>query len=120
LPYQALIGIIDTDMIWTPKRTMEDVDIDWGICLWQLPNKTYVQNSDGDYLSAGPAKIGDVVVETKMRQAAKACYITDGKPFWLPGFRKITNSEWEDQMERLMEGKIADPVDLYMQNEGSE
>jgi hypothetical protein len=105
-------------VFFQPKRTIDDVDMKWGICLWQLPDGTYIQNSDGDYLSAGPAKIGNPTAEKNIKAAARSCGITQGKPFWLPGFRKISDYEWADQMERLMEGKIADPADLYRQATG--
>jgi len=101
-----------------PKRTLVDTDMTWGICLWKLPDGSYIQNNDGDYLSAGPCKVGNLKVEQSMRAAARSCGFEVGKAFWLPGFRKITNSEFEDQMERLMDGKIADPADLYRQATG--
>lgn len=105
-------------MLYKPKRVLVDEGIEWGIVLWQLPDGTYVEDSDGNYLVAGPAKIGNQVAELNMAKAAMSMGIAEGKPFWLPGFRKITNSEWEDQMERLIDGRIPDPVEEYRQAEG--
>lgn len=102
--------------LYKPKRVMEvdQEDLAFGICVWQFPDGSYLQNDQGDYFSAqGP--VYDIVVEKKMRDSVKTMGITNGKPFWLPGMRKITNSEWEDQMERLQDGKIPDPVDVYRQ-----
>lgn len=101
-----------------PKRTLVDTETGWGICVWKLPGGGFLQNGDGEYLSAGPVKVGNLKVEQRMREAARQCGFAAGEPFWLPGFRKITQSEWEDQMERLMTGKIADAADLYRQATG--
>lgn len=102
----------------TPKRTIDDPDMEWGICVWQLPHGGYVQDDEGNYLSAGPAKLYDKKVMENMVRAARSLGLKEGKPFWLPGFRKITTSEWEDQMERLMDGKVPDAADLYRQATG--
>lgn len=105
-------------MILKPKRTLEDVDTTWGICMWRLPDGTYIQNDDGEYLCAGPTTVGNTKAERNMISAAKSMGVTSGNIFWLPGFRKISQSEWDDQMERLMEGKIADAADLFHQATG--
>lgn len=99
-----------------PRRVIDEPDLKHGICVWRLPDGTYVQDGDGNYLCAGPTKLNNTIVERKMIAAARSCGITTGSPFWLPGFRKITNSEWEDQMERLLDGKVPDVVDLYRQS----
>jgi hypothetical protein len=95
-------------MIWKPKRVLEDEGMEWGVCLWQLPDGTYLMEN-GDYL---------VVGEYNITRAARSCGVTEGKPFWLPGFRKISDSEHDDQMERLLEGKVPDAADLYRQATG--
>ncbi len=104
-------------MLLKPRRTIDEPDMKWGICLWQLPNGKYIENSDGEYLSVGPCLIGNHTAERNVTKAARSIGVKEGKPFWLPGFRKITRDEWEDQMERLLDGKIPDLVDLYMASE---
>jgi hypothetical protein len=101
-------------MLLKPKRVIDDPNMEWGLCLWQLPDGTYVME-DGEYLCAGPAKIGNPKAEYNMTRAARSLGVKEGKPFWLPGFRKISAAEHDDQMERLLEGKIPDPADLYRQ-----
>lgn len=102
--------------VWKPKRVMEasEEDLAFGICVWQLPDGSYVQDGDGNHLSA-QSWVGNPVMEEKMSRAAKSLGVKEGKPFWLPGFRKITQGEWEDQMERLLDGKVPDAVDIYRQ-----
>src|ERR1051325_11016998 len=95
-----------------PKRVMVAPDFGFGVCLWQKKDGSYIMDLDQNYLSAfGP--INDPKIEYKMTQAAKECGVTEGKPFWLPGFRKISNTEWCDEMERLLDGKIPDHADEY-------
>lgn len=101
-----------------PKRVLQEADIEWGVCLWQLPDGTYIQDNDGNYLVAGPCKVRNPKAEANMRAAARSLGVTAGRPFWLPGFRKISDMEWEDQMERLIEGKVPDLADLYRQVTG--
>lgn len=98
-----------------PKRTIDEPNLKLGICVWQFPDGRYLQDSDGNYLTAGPALLNHPGINQKMIDAARSCGVTDGRPFWLPGFRKVTHSEWEDQMERLLDGKVPDVVDLYRQ-----
>jgi hypothetical protein len=96
---------------------IDDVDMKWGVCLWQLPDGTYVME-DGNYLVCGPALIGNKKAEYNMTRAARSCGVTEGKPFWLPGFRIISDAEHDDQMERLLEGKVPDAADIYRQVTG--
>jgi len=101
--------------ILVPKQRTEHVDVGFGVCVWQMPDGSYVKNTEGDYFCA-QGKIGNLNIEKRMRDAVKHLGITTGKPAWFPGFRKITQSEWEDQMDRFMDGKVPDAVDLYLQN----
>lgn len=104
-------------MLYKPKRTLvNEFKEDWGICLWKLPDGSYIMDNQGNYLVAGPTKMYTASIEHKMISAARSLGITEGQPFWLPGFRKITDSEWEDQMERLLDGKVPDAADVYRQS----
>lgn len=105
-------------MLWRPKRVLEDTVTEWGLLVWKLPDGTYIMNGDQEYLSVGPCKIGNPVAVSNMKAAVASMGITVGEPFWLPGFRKVTQSEWEDQMERLIDGKTPDIVDVVRQADG--
>src|SRR4051812_29105600 len=96
------------DMLLQPRRTIDEPNLKTGIYVWQLPNGKYIEDDDGNYLVAGPCLLNDHVVEKKMISAARSMGVTEGRPFWLPGFRKVSDMEWEDQMERLLQGKIPD------------
>lgn len=84
----------------------------YGVCVWKLPDGSYFGNGNGSYLSM-EGVIGDFRVEHKMRNAA-LWWMGDnfcGEPEWLHGARKVTDMEHDDQMERLVDGRIPDPVD---------
>jgi len=88
------------------------VEHKYGVCLWEMP--------DGKILASGPTvflsmegRIRDPAVENKMKAAARYWLGSDfeGHPVWVPGARKITDDEYDDQMDRLLDGKIPDPVE---------
>lgn len=101
-------------MLFKPKRTLVSEDVGYGVCLWRLKDGSYVQDSQGNYLCA-QAKLNDLGTERKIIAAARELGIEEGGPFWLPGFRTISNSEYEDQMADLLDGGVPDAVDLYKQ-----
>ncbi len=80
------------------------------VCLWQDEEGRFVVNQDGEFLCAESLKFGDKEVERKMRQAAKYYGIEGGRPVWQRG-RKITKTEYETQVERLLAGKIPDEIE---------
>ena len=81
-----------------------------GVCLWCMPSGGFLSDGDG-YLSMN-GYIGDQMVEKKMRDAVKYWTgSTDGEAKWFPGYRKISDDEWEDQQARLADGKIPDEQD---------
>lgn len=81
-----------------------------------MPEETY----GGGYLASEPGlflamegRVGDASVEAKMSEAAHfwldaPMHEYVGKPKWMPGHRKVTQNEHDDQMERLQDGQIPD------------
>ena len=97
--------------IWVPDN------VPTGVCLWKMPNEGYISDGDGYLSMEGP--VGSAIVESKMRKAAH--YWTgnyEGVPAWFPGYRQISDAEHDDQMARLVDGKIPDPVDEIRQARG--
>lgn len=103
--------------ILVPKQVAEHPNVGFGVCVWQLEHGVFLKNSDGDYFCA-QGRVGDLRVEQRMRDAVKSNFGLPGQPVWFPAFRKVTDSEWEDQMERLLDGKVPDVVDAVIQAEG--
>src|ERR1044072_549929 len=102
-------------MLYRPKRVLESAETGFGVYLWRLPNGSYVMDSKQNYLNC-PSRPNNPIVEAKMRKCAESLGITEGEPFWLPGFRRITDGEWEDQMAELQSGGIPDVVDVWRQS----
>lgn len=77
------------------------------LCLWEMPDGRYIGNSDGEFMCAESFTLGDKAIEKKMRDEARNYGFNEGRPIWQPG-RKVTHMEADDQMERLLDGKIPD------------
>lgn len=102
-------------MILQPKKTIETDEAGYGIYVWQLPNGVNLKDGEGNHLMVGPVNKDNVTAVTNLAKAAAECGYPEGKAVYLEGFRPISQSEWEDQMERLMDGKVPDAADLYRQ-----
>lgn len=81
---------------------------DVGLWFWQLPSGDLL-SYEGYYLNM-PGHRYDIQAQAKMRDAAESMGF-DGKPIFKQNERRVTESEWEDQMARMEEGKIPDPSD---------
>jgi hypothetical protein len=101
--------------LYKPKRIMETDETRFGVCLWRFDDGSYLMDDQLNHFSAQGVPY-DPLVEQKMRRAVLQMGIENGAPFWLPGLRKITEGEWEDQMASLLDGEIPDAVDVYRQN----
>ena len=88
-----------------------------GVCLWRMPDGACLGDDDGNLLSM-EGNLNDFIIEKKMRDAAKywmGVEALEGSPHWIPGSRKITDGESDDHMERMIDGRIPDPVDVFKQ-----
>lgn len=83
----------------------------YGLYVWKLPNGNIAGNSDGEYLLV-ESKIGDLKKITALSAAAKHYGYEQGEPLFLSGRRKVSSDEQDDQMERMLDGKIPDPYDI--------
>lgn len=95
--------------MWVPESVR-------GVCLWEVETEQggtgFLASEPGMLLSI-EGIVGDKRIETEIERAARYWlsagpndYI--GKPYWISGARKVTNSEYDDQMERLLDGKVPD------------
>lgn len=88
-----------------------------GVCVWLMPDGSYLGDGDGNFLSLS-GEINDFIVEAKMQQAAVYWLgevAKTGKPRWMAGARQVTDGELDEQNERLLEGYIPDEVDSARQ-----
>lgn len=99
------------------KSATPVIEDDFGVCLWRMPDGAVLGDEDGRFLSLN-GSLGDPIVEEKMRKAALHWLGEEaltGSPFWMPGSRQVSDSEAEDQMENLMDGKTPDEVQSMRQ-----
>ena len=94
---------------------METTETAFGVCVWQFPDGSYLMDREQNHFCA-QGRPYDPIVEYKLTQEVLGMGIEEGKAFWLPGFRKITGNEWEDQMAALQDGEVPDAVDAYRQD----
>lgn len=86
------------------KATIIPKDLPWGVLLWRLPDGKIFCDREGNYLSVECFK-GDLAAVEKMRLAATYYGAFEGQTVFLAGRRKISQSEWEDSMEEMIDGK---------------
>lgn len=97
-------NVIQNKKLWVPPRT-------WGVCIWVLPNGQALMDADGNALSA-EGFIDDPVIENKVAEAGRYWADSDeGSVAWIHGARKVSQSEREDQIERMYDGLIPDPFE---------
>lgn len=100
--------MIKSKQIWVPERA-------FGVCIWIMPDGLPL--TDGDGVLSAEGLVHDEQVEKRVAEAAK--YWTgseEGYIRWVPGARKVTASERDDQAERLNNGLIADPFEDLFDN----
>lgn len=94
------------------KGSVRIVDhLEYGVYIWQLPTGNYLGDTDGNYLSISSQK-GDLVRLTKLRQTAAKLGFPEGAPVFMAGSRKISDTEYEIQMERMKDGLLPDEYDV--------
>jgi hypothetical protein len=101
--------MIKSKKIWVPERA-------FGVCIWIMADGLPLTDGDGNVLSA-EGLVQDEAIEKRVAEAAK--YWTgseEGYVRWIPGARKISASERDDQAERLADGLVADPYEDFLDN----
>lgn len=86
-------------------------DNEFGIYLWKLPDGKYFQDGEGNFLMI-PSRYGDIANMADIAQKAKYYGQPVGRPVFIPNAREVTDGEHDDQMERMLDGKLPDPYDV--------
>lgn len=82
-----------------------------GIYVWEMPDGRWVGDDDGNYLSIASFK-DDQSRIAAITQAVKSYGINEGQAKFLSGQRKITDEEYQEQLQRLEWGLTPDPLDI--------
>lgn len=93
------------------KPKIVDQGIKYGVYTWRINGKPLV-NENYEYLVA-PARRGDVRAIARLKKYVNEEFgIFEGEAVFEEGARPISQQEWEEQMDRLMNGETPDPYDL--------
>ena len=82
-----------------------------GLYLWELPDGQYLSDGDGNLLNI-PSRLGDISRMQKIAEVAKSLGFADGRPTFAPGVRRVTESEHQEQIYRMMNGEVPDEYDM--------
>jgi hypothetical protein len=96
----------------TGRRIINDSPGDrFGVYLWQMPNGSYVADQDKNFLSIA-SEFGDAIRIQKLKDAVRSFGITEGKPMFFPGHRKVSDEEYQEQLARASAGLVPDTEDI--------
>lgn len=97
-----------------PKKKMKVSIVEespFGLYVWMTEEGKIVMDTDGNYLNIQSVK-GDQVKIDILASAARDCGVSGGKAQFLSGYRRVTDEEYEYQMQRLEWGLIPDELDI--------
>lgn len=82
----------------------------FGMYVWKLPSGEILGNTDGDVLNVMSEKY-DLGKMKILRDAATYYGFPEGEAVFLPGRRRVTEDELEEQKDRLKQGLTPDIYD---------
>lgn len=86
-------------------------EVDYGVYVWEMPNGQWVGDDQGNFLNVA-AMAGDQKKIKNLKDAVRGYGIEVGQPLFLPGHRRVTDEEFEEQKLRLALGLIPDDHDI--------
>lgn len=96
-------------MTTTGKKFIDEVD--YGVYVWEMPDKRIVADDQGNFLSVAGMR-GEIEKMNTMRNAVREFGIVEGQPVFLSGYRKVTDEEYEEQKVRAAAGLTPDEYDI--------
>jgi len=100
----------------TNKQIVNDPNILHGIWIWEMPDGAWVMDEDRNVLNTIGYK-GDVSAAFKLAHAVRNFGITEGRPVFLEGHRRIDDEEYARQKFRMSLGLTPDPEDVGVIND---
>lgn len=86
-------------------------EANYGIYVWNVTGLGILGDTDGNVLRVNSYR-NDLSKIKAIRDAATSLGYPDGVAEFWSGVRAISDSEWEDQMARTMDGEVGDPYDI--------
>lgn len=106
--YVATYGNV---MVMDKSRISVVEESDIGLYVWELPNGMYLADDDGNLLNI-PSRLGDISRMRKIAEVARNLGYGEGTPTFAPGVRRVSDSEHQEQIYRMMNGEIPDEYDM--------
>ena len=88
-----------------------DEETTLGIYVWEMPDGRWIGDDDGNFLSI-TSKKGNKDRIDALAKEVQSFGVSEGKPLFLSGRRKIDDEEFEYQQKRLEWGLVPDPLDI--------
>lgn len=98
-------------MILTPKGRKFIEESPLGVYVWRCSDGEYLGDAEGRLLSVNAVRNDPKKIEA-IRQVAASYGYGDGEAEFWSGNRKVTDEEFEEQMDRGRSGLVPDPLDL--------
>lgn len=98
-------------MILTPKGKQIVDESPLGVYVWECADGEFLGDEEGRILSINSV-IGDREKIEAIRQVATSYGYGDGRAVFWSGNRKVTDEEFEEQMDRQKSGLVPDPMDI--------
>jgi len=108
-----------TKDLGTVKRQFVDEGQPFGLYVWKMEDGMVLGDSDQNVLNL-PGMRGDLTVMAKLKRYVLSLGIEGGEPLFLPGQRRISDMEHDEQMSRLISGYTPDPYDIAAQRDEEE
>jgi hypothetical protein len=94
------------------RRKVIEKNYDWGLYVYKKANGKWFSDGQGNILNI-PSMKGDISKIAELKQAAK--YYGDdgdGQCIFVPGLSRVTDEEYSEQKQRMMEGLIPNLNDM--------
>ena len=94
-----------------PKITVLEKNREDGIYVWRKQDGKVVSDGNGNIMNI-PAKKYDINAINKITEAAAHYGFPDGKAEFWAGTRRVSDSEYSEQVDRMKEGHIPSETDI--------
>lgn len=99
-------------LVGNVRRKVIEKNYDWGLYVYKKSNGRWFTDGEGSVLNI-PARKGDINQIAKLREAARF-YGDDGEGecVFVPGLTRISEEEYSEQKDRMLNGLIPSMNDL--------
>ena len=93
------------------KVTLIDKKYDWGLYVWKRSNGRWFTDGSGNILNI-PSMKGDLSKIAELKKAAAYHGEPEGEAIFFPGLNRVTDEEYAEQKQRMLEGLIPNLNDM--------